>query len=143
MLSPDPHTVDDTEQAVAITFPSRSEHIALVRQALSAMGEVGRWDQGFIADVKVAASEACGNSIAHAYGEDEGEVRVRVALGTDRLVIRVADDGMGISPRPSQRPGLGLGIPLLARIADRLEIASTPGCPTEVAMHFIIRREVE
>jgi anti-sigma regulatory factor (Ser/Thr protein kinase) len=35
----------------------------------------------------------------------------------------VTDDGHGMSPRPDS-PGLGLGLPLIASLADKMEIRS-------------------
>jgi serine/threonine-protein kinase RsbW len=35
--------------------------------------------------------------------------------------VLVADDGIGMAPR-SDSPGMGLGLPLIARLADSLQV---------------------
>jgi anti-sigma regulatory factor (Ser/Thr protein kinase) len=46
-----------------------------------------------------------------------------VAARADATAIRVAvsDDGSGLAPRPDS-PGAGLGLPLMAQLADELTV---------------------
>ena len=62
-------------------------------------------------------------------------------LEDDGVEVSVADDGLGLRPR-SDSPGVGLGIPLIADLADRVEITPSgqPGVHpgTRVAAHFVL-----
>jgi stage II sporulation protein AB (anti-sigma F factor) len=74
--------------------------------------------------VAVAVSEAVGNALIHGYRDGgNGAVGITAKLEADRVVITVEDDGVGMRPHPNA-PGLGLGLPLVGRFADSLEIES-------------------
>src|SRR5918997_803097 len=52
------------------------------------------------------------------------------------ILITVIDQGQGMTPRPDSS-GLGLGLPLIANLADRLEIHDgSGGVGTELTMAF-------
>ena len=73
----------------------------------------------------LAVSEAVSNAVAHAYRTgDAGSVRVFGDLAGGVLTLIVEDDGAGLVPRPDS-PGPGLGLPVIATVADRLAIDST------------------
>ena len=51
----------------------------------------------------------------------------------------MSDLGQGMVPRPDS-PGLGLGLPLIARLADRMEIHDGPdGVGTTLELGFRLR----
>jgi anti-sigma regulatory factor (Ser/Thr protein kinase) len=88
--------------------------------------------------VGVVVSEAVTNAVVHAYRDREqpGQVHVSASLDDDGVDISVADDGIGLRPR-ADSPGVGLGMPLIADLADRVEI--TGGYPgTRVSAHFVL-----
>ena len=93
--------------------------------------------------VGVVVSEAVTNAVLHAYRDREqpGQVHVSAYLEDDGVEVSVADDGLGLRPR-ADSPGVGLGIPLIADLADRVEITPSgqpgghPG--TRVAAHFML-----
>jgi anti-sigma regulatory factor (Ser/Thr protein kinase) len=88
--------------------------------------------------VGVVVSEAVTNAVVHAYRDREhpGEVHVSASLDDEGVEIAVADDGMGLRPR-TDSPGVGLGMPLIADLADRVEITGVhPG--TRVAARFML-----
>ena len=88
-----------------------------------------------ISDVALAVSEAATNAIVHAYGgEEDGEIHVAAVAEDGELTIVVADDGDGMAPRPDS-PGLGMGLPIIASVTSRLEVASE-GRGTKVEMVF-------
>lgn len=88
--------------------------------------------------IGVVVSEAVTNAVLHAYGDLQrpGEVHVSAQLHDEDVEVAVADDGIGLRPRPDS-PGVGLGMPLIADLADRVEISGAhPG--TRVAAHFML-----
>ncbi len=52
-----------------------------------------------------------------------------------RLLVVVRDEGRGIVPR-TDSPGLGLGLPLIATLAEALELGTDEMQRTEVRMSF-------
>ena len=88
--------------------------------------------------IGVVVSEAVTNAVVHAYRDRDrpGAVHVSAELHDEGVEIAVADDGLGLRPRPDS-PGVGLGMPLIADLADRVVI--TNGHPgTRVAAQFVL-----
>jgi serine/threonine-protein kinase RsbW len=86
-----------------------------------------------VSDLKLALTEACTNSVRHAYGEGrEGEVEIRYQLEPDRVVIEVIDAGKGFTDvqwEAHERDELsesGLGIAIIRALADELELGERP-----------------
>jgi serine/threonine-protein kinase RsbW len=88
-------------------------------------------------DIRLAVSEAVTNVVVHAYIEaaTPGEVRVRLLVADDDVVLVVEDDGRGMLPR-SDSPGSGMGLPLITAVADGMETLPTPAGGTRLTMHF-------
>ena len=78
--------------------------------------------------VALAVSETVTNVVIHAYAgmREAGPVRVRCAVAEGRLVVEVADDGVGMSSREDS-PGLGHGLAIVGALAGALDIAPGPG----------------
>ena len=121
-------------RVVRLTIPAKAEYITLCRLALTGLGHVRTLPDETLADLKLALTEACSNSIRHAYGSREnGHVEIAYELGPDRLAIEVTDDGEGFDPRAEGEAGDaeltegGLGIAIIRSIADEFEIQSRPG----------------
>src|SRR4051794_7892627 len=120
-----------------LTLPARAENVAVVRHAFGGLGEALDVPDHALADVKLAVTEACTNVVVHAYGEAEGPMGVSAALRDGRLTVVVSDEGLGIVPRPDS-PGLGLGLPLIATLAESLELGTGDDDQTEVRMTFVL-----
>ena len=90
----------------------------------------------------LAVTEACTNVVLHAYldAEEPGEVEVRARLEERELVLQVSDGGRGMKPR-TDSPGLGMGLPLIAQMADHFEVLDHDDRPGVcLRMHFELRR---
>ena len=80
--------------------------------------------------LKLALTEACTNSVRHAYSEGAGLVHIVYELHSDRLVVEVSDSGDGFDPTAGRSVGLdtdelaegGLGIAIIEALSDELEI---------------------
>ena len=90
-----------------------------------------------ICDIALAVTEACANAVVHAYPDRPGVFEVRASLSPRGLVVAVRDHGSGMAPRPDS-PGLGVGLPVMAAIADGLEIDTPSGAGTTVTMTFAL-----
>jgi anti-sigma regulatory factor (Ser/Thr protein kinase) len=125
----DPHRIETETPDLEITLPARAENVAVVRHAVGGLGEVLDVDDQTLSDIKLAVTEACTNVVVHAYPEGEASIDDR------RLYLVVTDRGRGIVPRPDS-PGLGLGLPLIATLAESLELGTGRLEETEVRMTF-------
>jgi serine/threonine-protein kinase RsbW len=117
---------------VALTVPARPEFIALGRLALTGLARTRALSAEIVADLKLALTEACSNSVRHAYDEGrEGVVEIVYELSDDRIAIQVTDDGSGFDPEILERAQEeldegGLGIAIIRALTDELEIGARP-----------------
>jgi serine/threonine-protein kinase RsbW len=115
---------------VSLTIPAKAEFIALSRLALAGLARTRDVGTDVLADLKLALTEACSNSIRHAYAEGrEGIVEIRYQLAPDRIEVEVADDGDGFDPTLVVQPEDeldegGLGIAIIRAVTDELDIAA-------------------
>jgi serine/threonine-protein kinase RsbW len=120
---------------LSLTLPARAENVAVIRHAIGGLGEVLDVTDQTLSDIKLAVTEACTNTVVHAYEDGEGPLEVAAYLRDRRLLLVVRDEGRGIVPR-TDSPGLGLGLPLIATLAEALELGSDDAQRTEVRMTF-------
>ena len=84
-----------------------------------------------LADLKLALTEACSNSVRHAYDGGDGVVEIVYELLPDSLVVEVTDSGEGFEPAEDWEAADelsegGLGIAIIRALSDELEIGSPP-----------------
>ena len=119
-------------RAVRLTIPAKPEYITLCRLALTGLSRVRPLPDETLADLKLALTEACSNSVRHAYSDREGSVEILYELHEDRLVIEVLDEGGGFEADETKKDGDeltegGLGIAIIRAIADEFEVAERSG----------------
>jgi serine/threonine-protein kinase RsbW len=114
---------------VRLTIPARPEYITLGRLALTAIAGVQPVSDETLHDLKLALTEACTNSVRHAYEDGRvGNVEIVYELEPDRLTVEVGDEGAGfeLAERPEGGNGEleegGLGIAIIRALADEVEI---------------------
>jgi serine/threonine-protein kinase RsbW len=124
--------------AVSLRLPARPENVAVVRQALTGLGDAYDLDPELLGDIKTAVTEACNNVVLHAYPDGDGLVEIEADSDGEYTDVVVRDFGEGIQPRGfTEERSLGLGLPLIATLSSRFEIRG--GGPTsgiEVDMTF-------
>ena len=119
-------------QSISLTIPAKAEYITLGRLALTGIARLRPepMSQEVLGDLKLALTEACTNSVRHAYADGGGLVEIVYELHDDRLVVEVADHGEGFEP-PAGRPAPpddvelsegGLGIAIIQALSDEFEI---------------------
>ncbi len=119
-----------------LALPARAENIALIRHAFGALGEALAVEEELLSDVRLAVTEACSNVVVHAYpDEDPGPLEVLATVDDGALTVVVRDEGSGIAPHPDS-PGLGLGLPLIASLAESVQLGRDDQERTEVCMRF-------
>jgi len=111
--------------------------VTLVRRELETVLEQAEVDRARRPDIALVMSEAASNAVAHAYPPlAPGLLFVDAALARGHLSVRVCDCGRGFRAR-SDAAGSGLGMVLMSRFCDELEIASNRSVPgTRVSATF-------
>ncbi len=121
---------------IRLTIPAKPEYITLGRLALTGIARLRPEPlrQEVLGDLKLALTEACTNSVRHAYAGGEGTVEILYELHDDKLVIEVVDEGEGFEPPNEPSSALsddelsegGLGIAIIEALADEFEIRERP-----------------
>jgi serine/threonine-protein kinase RsbW len=120
-------------RVVRLTIPAKAEYITLCRLALAGLSQSRPFPDETLHDLKLALTEACTNSIRHAYEHaGQGHVDVLYELGSDRIAIEVSDEGEGFEPEdPDDVEDMsesGLGLAIIRSLADEpLEIVRSGG----------------
>src|SRR4051794_10384629 len=125
----------DTAPDLELTLPARPENVAVARHAIGGFADVVEGPHQTLADGKLAVTEACTNVVVHAYPNGEGRMGLRASGAATVLRVVIVDHGRGILPR-ADSPGLGLGLPLIATLAESLELGTGTNEETEVRMTF-------
>jgi serine/threonine-protein kinase RsbW len=126
-------SADGQSYAVRLCIPAKPEYIALGRLALTGIERFRPFPEGVLGDMKLALTEACTNSVQHAYDDGQGIVEIVYELHADRLVVEVSDSGEGFEPGdgtlrdPEELAESGLGIAIIEALTDELEIGDRNG----------------
>ena len=132
-----------TEQVdtdVKLTLPARPENVSVIRHVLGAFAEALRLPDELVEDLRLAVTEACTNVVRHAYpGGQTGPVQISIQPLGEAVNVVVSDQGRGIGAS-SDTNGPGLGLPLIAAIADEVDLQPVPGGGSRVSMTFSRRR---
>ena len=128
-------TADDQPDRVAairLTIPAKAEYITLGRLALTGIARLRPLTDEALGDLKLALTEACTNSVKHAYDDAGGTVGITYELYGDRLIVEVVDDGEGFErdALADDGDGLGeggLGLDIIDAVSDGLEIRTRAG----------------
>jgi len=111
--------------AVRIQVAAMASEVAGIRHAIVASAEACGIAPELRSDIALAVSEACANVVTHAYLDagTPGPLTVQADRKQHEFIVIVSDEGTGIAAR-SDSPGLGLGLDLIARLTQRLEIGT-------------------
>jgi serine/threonine-protein kinase RsbW len=131
--------LSEPESTLRRSFPADKAAPAVARHAVREFLHGHAAAPHALADVLLAVSEVVTNCVVHAYRDQPaGSVAVEAERSGDELVLSVSDRGRGMAPRDDS-PGLGLGLPLVGRIARRVDISAPAGGGTLVSMYFSLR----
>lgn len=107
-----------------------------MRHVLGGVGDAWPVDRELLDDMLIAVGEACANVVIHAYaGTVPGVLDVSGMTDDGHVVIVIRDTGPGIVPRP-QSSGLGMGLPLMAALTERMETGLGEDGAHEVRLTF-------
>src|SRR4051812_32488955 len=121
----------------AWTWPAVTASVSLAREAVTRYLQAADTPDPPLADIRLALTEAVANVVMHAYlpASAGGDVRVEVEFDDRRVRVSVEDDGHGLDPRHGS-PGLGLGLSLIATLAEHIQTDDAPSGGTRLGMSF-------
>jgi serine/threonine-protein kinase RsbW/stage II sporulation protein AB (anti-sigma F factor) len=98
-------------------------------------------DRAVLSDIALAVTEAATNVVLHAYRDRDvpGAMIIEAERVDDHVCLYVRDEGTGLAPRVDS-PGLGLGLGLIAQVADSADVRAPESGGTEVVMRFNLAR---
>jgi serine/threonine-protein kinase RsbW len=124
---------------VRLTLPARPESIPVIRHVLGAFADTLRLPPEVVEDMRLAVTEASSNVVRHAYDPGEpGPIDVLIQPRSDRLEVIVSDRGRGMGSS-LDLDGPGLGLPLIAALADSIEVQVAPIRGSRLRMSFSTR----
>ncbi len=116
-------------EVVRVSFPAKADYLLLARLALAGIARDVDLSDELLADLKLAVTEACGNSVRHAYPDGDGHVTVAYALDGETFEMVVEDQGIGVAASGDaigQAPlDGGMGMSIISTIVD--DVAVQPG----------------
>jgi serine/threonine-protein kinase RsbW len=118
---------------VRLDIPAKAEYVVLGRLALSGLLRARGFSDDAVADLKLALTEACSNSVRHAYEHDDGQVHLAFTVCHDRATIEIRDDGEGFHEDDVDCPdcaaipairlsGGGMGISIIRAVVDGFDL---------------------
>lgn len=124
------HRLNESLPAVAASVPrARTLAARFAREAGLSQERLHR--------LRLAVSEAVTNVVVHAYRGRPGTVSVAAAIAAGELWVLISDSGCGYQT-PSDSPGLGLGLALIADACDDFVIAERAEGGTEARLLFTL-----
>jgi PAS domain S-box-containing protein len=128
--------LDAVQERLSLHIPADPARLRSVRR------NIGRWLSGHgvpkpdAEDIILASSEACANSIEHAYGPGEGSVDIEAEVDGGEVTIVVRDAGRWRTSRNGDR---GRGLPLMEACMDTCTL-TRGDAGTEVKMQRHVPR---
>ena len=126
-------------ESLSESYPATAESVTHGRAAIAEFAERAGARGERLDAIRLSASEALTNAVVHAYdGLGDDSIDVSASCLEDEIWLLIADTGSGLHAR-SKRPGLGLGLALIAQLADDFKIQSRSSGGTELQMRFKMR----
>jgi serine/threonine-protein kinase RsbW len=125
------------DMTFSLALPREALSVPVIRKVLGdALRGLGV-SQDCIADILVAASEACTNVIEHA--DTVSDFKVTASIDDGRCVVKITDGGRGFREVPTRRSKpddeSGRGIKIMRALVDGVDFDSRPGHGTVVFLH--------
>ena len=122
------------EDYVKLDIPAKAEFVSLGRLALSGLlRSRGGYSEDAVADLKLALTEACSNSVRHAYDHDQGQVHLEFTVNTTCVTVLIRDEGGGFHEDDDDCPECrnlsdfqiaegGMGISIIRAVVDDFDL---------------------
>jgi serine/threonine-protein kinase RsbW len=131
---------------VTLDIPAKAEYVLIGRLALAGLlRSCGGYSDDAIADLKLALTEACSNSVRHACDSVQSQVHLAFTLLGDRVTVEIHDDNGGFHeddvdcPECRDLPGMahasgGLGISIIRAVVDDVDLRRPNGGGTVLVL---------
>lgn len=129
--------VTRTHEQLSESYPAIASSIPQARRAVTQIAARNGITGEPLEAIRLAITEAVTNAVKHAYPEHPGAFHLTTAVTGNELWVLVSDDGCGYET-PSQHPGLGWGLALIAQYSEEYVITRRATGGTEVRMRFPI-----
>ena len=122
------------EDYVKLDIPAKAEFVSLGRLALSGLlRSRGGYSEDAMADLKLALTEACSNSVRHAYDHDQGQVHLEFTVHSTCVTVLIRDEGGGFHEDDDDCPECrnlgdyqlaegGMGISIIRAVVDDFDL---------------------
>lgn len=118
-----------------ITIPSATRYLEDVRRFVAKHANGASFPAETVHALQLAVDEACANVIEHAYrGEESNTIDVDVVIKSDRLTVRIRDEGRPFVDAEYREPDIfeyasrkksgGFGVHLMRKLADQVEYST-------------------
>ena len=119
---------------VKLDIPAKAEYVVLGRLALSGPAALrGGYSDDAVADLKLALTEACSNSVRHAYDHDDGQVHLASRCTATASPCSIRDEGGGFHEDDDDCPECrnmaelqlgegGMGISIIRAVVDDFDL---------------------
>jgi serine phosphatase RsbU (regulator of sigma subunit)/anti-sigma regulatory factor (Ser/Thr protein kinase) len=114
-------------QLLEVEVPAEPAQLATARHLVRRWVEANRGTDDDCAAFAIAVSEACANSIEHAYGPKHATIELRASLVQGTATVSIRDHGTWREPRGGNR---GRGIQIMREFMDDVAIESDEGGTT-------------
>jgi len=110
-------------EVLELSLPAEPHSVPTVRHRLQGwLRALGALPED-VADIALAANEACTNAVEHAYGPQPGSTfRLLAQRLPEAIIVRVSDSGCWRTPRGTER---GRGLRVIACVMDNLDVRRT------------------
>ena len=135
-----PNLLTDVQEELSKSYPAVASSIPHVRLAVTQLATRSGIKGEPLEAIRLAVTEAVTNVVKHAYPQRTGAFRLSAAVTGKELRVLVSDDGCGYQ-NPSQCPGLGWGLTLIAQHSETHVITARTTSGTEIRMRFTIRAQ--
>jgi anti-sigma regulatory factor (Ser/Thr protein kinase) len=113
---------DDEPYSLRRSMPATIDSVGAARHAVRSFASDLEVDVDGLA---LAVSEAVTNVVTHAYPDrSRGTVELRATATPSAVTLTVRDEGRGLTP-DDDTPGAGLGLVIIDRLADAVELLDT------------------
>jgi anti-sigma regulatory factor (Ser/Thr protein kinase) len=116
-------------------YTSEPESVSRARSRIAVYAASMGATRAQIDGVRLAVSEAMTNALVHGYRGSPGRIQLSAGVTGRQLWVVIRDAGEGMRP-VADRPGLGLGLSLIAQISDHMTIIPRRQGGTELRMRF-------
>ncbi len=126
-----------SQAQIQLECPSEAASVTSLRHRAAEFAASHGAGTALVADINLAVSEAVTNAVKYAAEvAGQGSIALAATATEERLEFRITDEGERFGRGSSD--GLGLGLAIIARLCDDLQIVQE-GTGTTVQMRFALR----